>query len=425
MRVKPLLYILSAALLLGLCACGPASSAPAPEAGPSAVPAMASPQPAHTPSPAPEPSSSPSPAPGSDPIALRVEEMSVEEQVGQLLLAGIQGTAAGQDARFAVQDCHVGGIILFSRNIKSCAQTVELVNALHALNEDGAPLFIAADQEGGLVSRTPEEVTALPSAYAFGRTGDEELCFRFGQALAAQCAAMGVDLDFAPVADVWSNPKNTVIGKRSFGTDADAVSRLMPQVMLGLSQSGVIPVVKHFPGHGDTLADSHYGLPLVTKTVDELEELELRPFRAALEMGAPAVMTGHLLVREVDDTLPSSLSPKVVNGLLRDTLGFDGVVFTDDLTMGAISDTYGMGEAAVLAVEAGCDVLLVCHGQDNLRQAYDALLEAVDTGRITSERLYASVYRILTLKADYGVSGGPVPAPDVDALNTLLDGAQP
>lgn len=420
--MKPLLYILScAALLLGLCACRTTTATPSPAESPSAVPVIASPQPA--PEPSPEPSPSPTPEP--DPIAQRIAEMSVEEQAGQLLLAGIQGTSAGEDAQFAIQECRVGGIILFRRNIESCGQTVALVNALHALNEGGVPLFIAADQEGGAVSRTPDEVASLPSAYAFGQTGDEEVCRRFGQALAAQCAAMGVNLDFAPVADVWSNPKNTVIGKRAFGSDADAVSRLMPQTMLGLSQAGVIPVVKHFPGHGDTLADSHYDLPVVNKTVDELEALELRPFRAALEAGAPAVMAAHLLVREVDDAIPSSLSPKVVDGLLRGALGFDGVVFTDDLTMGAISDTYGLGEAVVLAVEAGCDVLLVCHGQDNLQQARDALLDAVDSGRITPERLYESVYRILTLKADYGVTGDPVPAPDVDALNTLLAEARP
>lgn len=408
-------WTLFAALLLTLAGCAGTVPEPSPDSQPSAAQAIA-PAPVQEPSSSPEPSPTPEP----DPIALQLAGLTTEQKVGQLLLAGIEGTAAGEDAIQAVQHIQAGGVILFSRNVDTCAQTAQLVSELKALNGQHVPLLIAADEEGGLVSRMPKEVRDLPSAYTFGKTGDEELCHRLGQALAAQCAALGINIDFAPVADVWSNPNNTVIGTRSFGTDGETVARLVPQVMAGLSESGVIPVIKHFPGHGDTAADSHYDLPVVTKTLEELEELELLPFRAALDAGAPAVMAAHLLVQEVDDTLPASLSPKVVDGLLRDALGFDGVVFTDDLTMGAISNTYGMGEAAVLAVEAGCDVLLVCHGADNLRQAYDALLEAVNSGRISAERLDESVTRILKLKADYGLTNDPVPAPDVAALNELL-----
>lgn len=404
--------LITAALLLSLAGCAGTASKPSPDALPSA----AQPSPAPEPSPSPEPEPTPEP----DPIDLQLAGLTTEQKVGQLLLAGIAGTTAGEDAVQAVQIIQAGGIILFSRNVDTCAQTAQLVSDLKALNGGHIPLFIAADEEGGLVSRMPKEVRDLPSAYTFGKTGDEKLCRRLGQALAAQCAALGINIDFAPVADVWSNPDNTVIGTRSFGTDGKTAARLVPQVMEGLSDSGVIPVVKHFPGHGDTAADSHYDLPVVTKTLGELEELEMLPFRAAMEAGAPAAMVAHLLVQEVDGALPASLSPKVVDGLLRDALGFDGVVFTDDLTMGAISNTYGIGEAAVLAVEAGCDVLLVCHGADNLRLAYDALLAAVDSGRISMERLDESVSRILKLKADYALNNDPVPAPDVDALNELL-----
>lgn len=397
---------------------------------PQSTQTMASPEPeVNTPTPSVSPSESPSPEIPEpvidDPVQLLLDSLTTEEKVGQLLLAGIEGTSAGEDAAAAIQQFRVGSVILFRRNVESCAQTAQLVSQLHALNGDGIPLIIASDEEGGLVSRMPGEVTDLPSAYTYGSVGDEALCLRLGQALAAQCSTIGVNCDFAPVADVWSNPDNTVIGKRAFSTDADTVARLVPQVMEGLTQYGVIPVVKHFPGHGDTAVDSHYDLPVVTKTLDELEAVELKPFRAAIEAGAPAVMVAHLLVREMDDTLPATLSPKVVNGLLREELGFEGVVFTDDLTMGAISDSYGMGEAAVLAVEAGCDILLVCHGLDNLRAAYEALLEAVTSGRIPLSRLDESVYRILSLKSDYGLTNDPVPQPDVAALNELLDSVLP
>lgn len=404
-KLPPLL--LSAALLLSLAACGGAAAPSVPSA-PAVSPAASAPEP--TPTPTPEP----------DPIQLRLDAMTVEQKVGQLLLAGIEGTQAGEDAAYAVQTVQAGGIILFGRNVDTCAQTARLVSDLKALNGGYIPLFIASDEEGGTVSRMPGEVADLPSAHAFGKTGDEGLCRELGQVLAAQCAALGVNVDFAPVADVWSNPDNTVIGKRALSSDGDEAARLLPAVAEGLRAGGVIPVVKHFPGHGDTDADSHYDLPVVDKGLDELEQLELKPFRAAIASGAPAVMAAHLLVRELDDTLPASLSPALITGLLREELGFDGVVFTDDLTMGAISNTYGMGEAAVLAVEAGCDVLLVCHRQDNLQAAYDALLSAVDSGRISLARLDQSVTRILTLKAACSLTNDPVPAPDTDALNAQI-----
>lgn len=417
-RSLMLAILLSAALFSGLSGC---ASAPAETPAPSEASTQAIAPADPLPSPAPEPTSTPEP----DPVYQQMLSLTTEQKVGQLLLAGIAGTEPGEDAAYAIQEVQVGGIILFRRNIAGCAQAARLVTGLKALNGDHIPLFLSTDEEGGPVSRMPEEVTDLPSASYFGKFGDGDLCRTLGQALAAQCAAIGVNTDFAPVADVWSNPDNTVIGKRAYGTDPETVSRLVPQVMAGLSEGGVIPVVKHFPGHGDTAADSHYDLPVVTKTREALEALELKPFRAAIEAGAPAVMAGHLLLLEVDSTLPASLSPRVVTGLLREELGFDGVVFTDDLTMGAVSNTHGMGEAAVLAVEAGCDVLLVCHGRDNLQAAYEALLEAVNSGRISPQRLEESVYRILKLKADYGLSSTPVPEPDVAVLNGLLDNVKP
>ena len=405
-----------------LCGCtaapAPVSTPEVPPAPQSAPPQSVSPEPV-----TPTPEVTPEPEP--DPIGEQLALLTTEEKVGQLLLAGIDGLTAGEDAVYAVQTLRVGSIILFRRNVDTCAQAAALVTELKALNGDHIPLFIAMDEEGGPVSRMPADITDLPSACTYGKTGDEELCFRLGQALAAQCAAIGVNVDFAPVADIWSNPSNTVIGKRAFGTDADSVSALMLQAARGLSSSGVIPVVKHFPGHGDTETDSHYDLPVVTKTLEELENLELKPFRAAVEAGLPAVMVAHLLLTQVDDTRPATLSPAVVTGLLREELGFDGVVFTDDLTMGAISNTYGMGEAAILAFEAGCDVLLVCHKRDNLTAAYTALLEAVSSGRIPEARLDESVRRILTLKAEYGLTNEPVSEPDPQALNGLLAAALP
>lgn len=368
------------------------------------------------------PPQTPVPTPVYEPPLNLVEErlssMTIEEKVGQLLVAGIEGTTPGEDGYSAIQDYRVGGIILFGRNVESANQLAALTNGLKELNKNYVNLFLAVDEEGGRVSRMPTAVTDLPSAYDYIRVGGDP--YLRGQALAEACRAFGFNLDFTPVLDVWSNPANTVIGDRAMGTDWDQVADLAPGAVDGLVENGVIPVAKHFPGHGDTAVDSHVALPVVDKTLEELRTEELKPFRAAIDADAPAVMVAHILMRQIDPEYPASLSPRVVTGLLREELGFDGMVVTDDLTMSAISDRYSMGEAAVLAVEAGCDLLLVCHGTENLKAAYDGLLMAVKGGRVTEARLDESVRRILVVKERYQISAEAIPAPDVAALNEKL-----
>ena len=385
-----------------------------------------------TPAATPTPTPTPEPTPTPDPIAEAVAAMTTEQKVSQLLVAGIEGTQLGQDAVQAVQDYQVGGVILFGRNVESAWQLAELTNGLKDLNGDYTPLFLCVDQEGGRVDRMPPEVERTPSAWSVGQTLDTEgVGAAYGALLAEECAAFGFNMDFAPSLDIWSNPDNTVIGDRAFGNDWEWTAFFgMSAVESMEEQGGVIPVVKHFPGHGDTSVDSHVALPVVDKSLEELWQSELVPFNMTLNQedyfgaqagpSAPAVMVAHILLSRVDPDYPASLSHRVVTGLLREEMGFDGVVCTDDLTMGAVSNTYGMGEAAVMAVEAGCDLLLVCHGADNLTAARDALLEAADSGRLSPERLDESVKRILSLKAEYGLTNDPVDTPDVDALNARI-----
>ena len=370
--------------------------------------------PASTPTTAPSATPAPTPTPTPDPVEETLSAMTTEEKVGQLLIAGFYETEAGEEARSYIQDYHVGGLILYGRNVESAQQLTDLTNGLKALAGDGIPLFLSTDQEGGMVERMPPEIQKLPNAY------DVSAPAAFGAALGTECAAFGLNTDFAPSLDIWSNPNNTVIGRRAFGSDAETVTQRGLACLTAMEESGTIPVVKHFPGHGDTDTDSHVGLPVVDKTREELLEMELLPFQAAIDAGAPAVMVGHILMTQIDPDKPATLSSEVVTGLLREELGFDEVVFTDDLTMGAITQNYGLGEAAVLAVEAGCDVLLVCHEAGSVDQVYTALLDAVDTGRITEDRLDQSVRRILTLKQDYGLTSDPVDLPDLDALNARV-----
>ena len=279
------------------------------------------------------PTPEPAPTPTPDRVGEALAGMTVEQKAAQLLVAGIEGTEPGEDAVQAIQGYQVGGVILFGRNVESAEQLAALTNGLKELNGDYVPLFLCVDQEGGRVDRMPPEVTDLPSALDFGSIADPEArmdaCFTLGQTLAAQCAALRRSTGLRPQLDIWSNPENTVIGDRAFGTDAATVTGAANETALGILSGGVIPVAKHFPGHGDTAVDSHYGLPVVDKSLEELEELELRPFRQGHRhyLRLRYLWGGHLHSchhggphpPESDRPgQPGLLSPEVVTGLLRE-----------------------------------------------------------------------------------------------------------
>ena len=272
-----------------------------------------------TPAAAPSPTPTPEPTPTPDLIAEAVAAMSTEQKVSQLLVAGIEGTQLGQDAVQAVQDYQVGGVILFGRNVESAGQLAELTNGLKDLNGDYTPLFLCVDQEGGRVDRMPPEVERTPSAWSVGQTLDTEgVGAAYGALLAEECAAFGFNMDFAPSLDIWSNPDNTVIGDRAFGNDWEWTAFFgMSAVESMEEQGGVIPVVKHFPGHGDTSVDSHVALPVVDKSLEELWQSELVPFNMVLNQedyfgaqagpSAPAVMVAHILT--IPPLCPTGWSP--------------------------------------------------------------------------------------------------------------------
>lgn len=413
---------LGAVLMLGGCSGGRSAG--------SETPVVSSPAPAATtsaPSPAPAASSSAEAtatstpevsAPAEDTLDARVAQMSLEEKIGQMLLVGIEGTSLDAKAKTMIASHAIGGIILYKDNIADLAGMVALTNDLKLSNwGNGVPLFISVDQEGGKVSRLPAEYASFPSNHEVGNSGKTADASQMGHLLAKAVRSAGFNMDFAPVLDINSNPKNPVIGDRSFGSSADLVTMLGLAEMNGIAEEGIVPVIKHFPGHGDTGVDSHLELPVVNKTPDQLAKLEWLPFQAAIKAQADVVMVAHILYPQLDPDKPASLSKAVIGDLLRGDMGFDGVVITDDLTMGAIVKNYTLAAAAVDSVQAGSDILLVAHGYDNEASVRGALLKSVKSGAIPEARIDESVRRILALKDKYKLNDHSVDVPNLSSLN--------
>lgn len=365
------------------------------------------------------PPSASSPAPEAvDPVLQQVQKLSLDEKIGQMVIAGMDGTTLNEDIRQLIQTYKIGGVILYKNNITGTDQAADLLNALKKANQNGAaPLWLSVDQEGGRVSRMPDSYIKIPTAQTIGETGDADYSKRIGKALAEEVKSLGFNLDFAPDLDINSNPDNPVIGDRSFGADAKTVITHGIAVIQGLKEGGVSPVVKHFPGHGDTSVDSHLELPVVNKTLKQLEAFELLPFKAAVENGADMVMVAHLLLPQIDDSRPASLSPAIISDLLRDQLGYEGVVITDDMTMGGIVNHYPIGEAAVDSVKAGADIVLVGHNLSSELGVLKALKAAAQSGVLPEDEINRHVYRILQLKEQNGLQDSLLSDVNVKAVN--------
>ena len=355
-----------------------------------------------------------------DKIKDKVESMSLEEKIGQLFIVGFEGEEINDEIVDLVKNQKVGGLIYFSRNIVDSNQIINLNNEIKAIEKD-IPLFISVDEEGGVVSRVPEEFVKLPSSGYIGQFNDENLSYNVGKIIAKELNSLGFNMDFAPVLDIDSNPNNTVIGERAFGNNSEIVSRLGIKTMEGIKDGKIIPVVKHFPGHGDTDVDSHYGLPIVKKTLEELENLEFIPFKNAIDNGADVVMISSIILESIDNEYPATMSKKVITDILRDSLGFDGVIATDDMTMGAIVDNYNLADAVIMSINAGSDLVLVCHGYDDIINSIVAVKDAVNSKIISEEKIDESVYRILKLKDKYNVNnkiiGNDI---DIEGINSEI-----
>ncbi|MPM37152.1 Beta-hexosaminidase [bioreactor metagenome] len=346
--------------------------------------------------------------------------MDLEEKIGQMIFAGVSGTTMDTGAEKLINQLHVGGIVFYKNNFENPTQTVELVNRIKAENSSNIPLFLGVDQEGGRVTRLPGALTNFPPNQKIGEVNNPEFSYKIGRLLGFELREFGLNLDFAPVLDINNNPNNPVIGDRSFGNNLEIVSKLGIETMKGIQSQKVIPTIKHFPGHGDTSVDSHLELPIVNKTLKELMELELIPFKRAMDEGAEVVMVAHMLIPELDKNNPASMSKMIMTDVLRSQLGFTGVIITDDMTMGAIVEHFDIGKAAVESVKAGSDIILVGHGYDNVDKIQGSLKDAIEKGEISQQRINESVERIIKLKRKYGIKDEKVESPDINAINQLI-----
>ncbi len=332
--------------------------------------------------------------------------MTLEEQIGQLLMVGFWGSTPSQEIIDLIQRYHVGNILLFSRNVRDTRQVLELTQSLQTIAKEAGqryPLLIAIDQENGIVQRLGEAATIFPGNMALGAIGSEEIAYQVAQATGHELKALGINMNLAPVVDVNNNPDNPVVGVRSFGEDPQQAARLGGVMVKGYHAAGMLSCLKHFPGHGDTTVDSHLALPTIPYTLERLETLELVPFRGGIEAGAESVMIAHVSFPALTqhDMFPATLSSDIVQGLLREQLGFNGLVLSDCLEMKAISETFGTERAAVKALQAGIDLVLVSHHYMRQQGSIEAIRVAVQTHELSSQVVRQAAKHVLRLKANY------------------------
>lgn len=395
LRKTAVCFALISALALSACGQAPAQTLPSPD---SEAAASATPEPTPTPTPEPTP----------DPVQVKAEEllsgMTLREKLCQLMIVRPETltgespvTAAGETTRLALESYPVGGLIYSVDNLVTQEQTREMITNTQSYSE--IPLFISADEEGGNVGRLMYKLgtTWVNDMYSYKDMG-EDTAYANAYTIGSDMVSCLFNTDFAPVADVWTNPENTVIGDRAYSDNFTQASELVAAAVRGFTDAGVVCCVKHFPGHGDTSTDTHEGAAVVDKSLDELRAGELLPFESGIDAGVDMVMVGHITVTAVDDE-PATISKAVITDLLREELGWDGVVITDSLDMGALAG-YDNGEVCVKFLEAGGDILL---GVPDIEAALTALETAVTDGRLTEQRIDESVQRVLELKIAHGI----------------------
>jgi beta-N-acetylhexosaminidase len=341
--------------------------------------------------------------------------------LGQLFIIGFNGLELSDETSAFISQAGIGGVILFSPNYESPGQVAELVNQVQECRGD-LPLWVAVDHEGGRVQRFKKGFTLLPTAQQVGQCGSPKLAFEVAELMARELKAVGVNVNFAPCADIQTNPRNPIIGSRAFGTDEESVTKMSTAIVRGHLVQGVQPCVKHFPGHGDTLVDSHLALPKVDTDLATLQDRELRPFARAFKSHCSMVMTAHIVMTKIDPGVPATLSPRILQELLRRDMRYTRLIVSDDMEMKAITEHFGAEDAPRRAIEAGCDILIY-KTEAAARHAYAALDKALEDGKLSAETVLAAEARIRALKKEKLLPYHPVVVAEVSQKVGIPDHA--
>jgi beta-N-acetylhexosaminidase len=318
------------------------------------------------------------------------------EAVGELFITGLSGFEVSDETAQFLRQAKIGGVLLFAHNYENPAQVAELTNQIQE-SRTHLPLWVSVDHEGGRVQRFKKGFTRIPDGAAIGSTQSPQLAFEISELIARELKAVGINLNFCPVADIATNPKNPVIGNRSFGSTPDLVGKMVSAVVRGHLTQGVQPCLKHFPGHGDTSTDSHYALPRIDTPLEILKEREFIPFTKGMRSKCPMIMSAHILNCQLDGQWPATLSSHILQDILRGELGYTGVIISDDMEMKAMADHFGAKEAPVRALQAGCD-LLIYRTEAACRLAYEGVIQALENQTLDPAIVLDSIHRVRTLK---------------------------
>lgn len=353
---------------------------------------------------------------------MKLEELTIEEKIGQLFMVGMPGTEIDDITRELILKHKVGGVILYRKNILSLEHFIHLLNSLRELNKDNkVPLMIGIDQEGGRVNRMPTKIKNLVNAKQIANVGGADLCYKSGKIIGEMLKGFNINMNFAPVLDIGGFRDSHPLGNRCLGEKPEIVSKNGIALMNGIKYNNVISTIKHFPGHGASKIDSHVFMPAIYKSVKRLKKEDLLPFMEAIKSGADSIMVGHLLVTDLNSIYPASLSDRVINNLLRKDLGYDGVVITDDLSMRGITLLFGITHAAIKAISAGADIVMINKEHKSKIRIINNLNKIAKKNKNAMRRINESVERILDMKKKYNIQDTLIQEYDVEKINEKID----
>lgn len=358
-----------------------------------------------------------------DEVLNKIITMDLNEKIGQLFMVGFDGSDFYDENNISlIKDFKVGGLIFFGKNINNSFQIVDLINNIKLLNfqNENIPLFLSLDQEGGLVTRLPDEIIKFYKASIIGQINDEQYAYEFAKIMGNVIKSLGFNMNFAPVLDVYTNPNNKVIGSRSFSNDKEVVSRMAISTINGFMENDLISVGKHYPGHGDTDLDSHYDLPVIYHDYERIRNIELYPFEQAINNGLDAVLVSHLLYENIDPDNITTFSKNFLYEILRKELKFRGIVITDDMIMKGLTNTESIPEASVKAIKAGVDILLIGSGYENVVASIKRVKDAVLNGEIDEFEIDRKVYNILRIKKKYDINHEKISHVNVREINEKI-----